>query len=419
MKKFLQKHWIYAVVILLIVGGLTTFFVVKAKNSAQTTYKTAKVTKGTLTVSVSGSGNVVVDKSENVNPSISGQVYDLAVSYGDTVKEGQTLFKIKNDQLDVTASQSYATYLQAKQSIDNSSLQLTQAQNDQTKVNDDSKSTDGDKSAAAQKVAVAETSVELAKINADNAYSSYQLQKKNAALRTVTAPIAGTITTLNVKNGDQLGSSSSASGASTGSSSASTASSSSASIPIVIADLDSIKGSISINEVDAASVKTDQKVSMTFDAIDGLTLTGKVERISTIGTETSGVVTYPVTIGFDSIDAKVKPQMSLTATITIDVKQDVLMVANSAIKTSGETNYVQILENGSPKQVSVEIGVANDTNTEIKSGLKEGDEVITQTISATAKKSATTSSTGSGGFGGLQGLTGSGGPPSGAMPSGN
>jgi macrolide-specific efflux system membrane fusion protein len=307
--------------------------------------------------------------------------------------------------------------LQAKQNIDNANLQVTQAQNEKTTVDNDSKSTDADKAEADQKVTVAQSSVDLAKVNSDNAYSNYLLQKKTAALRTVTAPIAGTITTLNVKNGDQLGSSSSGSSAGSSGSTSSSSASTSSSTPIVIADLGSMKGSISINEVDAAAVKTGQKVSMAFDAIDGLTLTGKVERVSTIGTETSGVVSYPVTIGFDSIDSKVKPQMSLTATITTDVKQDVLLVSSSAIKTSGETSYVMVMKNGSPQRVNVEIGSANDTDTEIKSGLNEGDEVVTQTISASAKATSTIS-TKSNGLN-LQGLTNSGGGPSGGMPPGN
>jgi len=416
MINFLRKRWIYVSLIILLAAGLSVFFILRSKNSSGTTYKTANITKGTLTVSVSGSGNVIVDKSETVSPSISGQVYDLSVQYGDKVEKGQTLFKIKNDQLDVTVSQAYASYLQAKESVSTGEYNVSKAQSDQTTVNDDSKSTDSDKAAAAEKVRSAESSLELAKINQDNAYSNYKLQKKNADLRTVTAPIDGTITTLGIKNGDQLGSSSGSSSGSTSSSSSSSSASSSSS-SIVIADLGSMKASVSINEVDATQVKADQKANMTFDAISGLTLTGKVERISTIGTETSGVVTYPATIIFDSIDEKVKPQMSLTATITTDVKQDVLMAPNAAVKTSGDTRYVQIMENGSPKQQDVEVGVSNDTYTEIKSGVKESDTVVTQTVSSSSSAKGATTATGNSSGLNLRSLSGgsgfSGGPPAG------
>ncbi len=411
MKKLFSNRKVLAIAIcVLMIGGLATFIYAKKKNSSEVTYKTARVAKETLVVSVSGSGNVVVDKSENVNPSISGKIYDLAVSYGDQVKKGQTLFKIENDELDISVSQAYASYLQAKQTVSSNEYKVTQAKTNQTTIEADEKSTDAQKADAAQAITEAESNLELSKIQATNSYSNYKLQKENADLRTVTAPIDGTITTLSIKNGDQLGSSGS-------SSSSSSSGSSSSSTPIVIADLSTLKAEVSINEVDATSVKADQKVSLTFDAIDDLTLTGKVERMSTIGTESSGVVTYPATITFDSLDERVKPQMSLTASITLEAKQDVLTVANAAIKSATDgTSYVLVMENGSPVQKTVEVGAANDTNTEIKSGLDEGSIVVTQTITASSGETTTTSTKSSGMN--LRSLTGDGGGmPAGGPPS--
>jgi multidrug efflux pump subunit AcrA (membrane-fusion protein) len=422
MKKFLQRRWIYIVVVLLVAGGLATYFVVKSKNSSQTTYKTSAVTKGTLTVSVTGTGNVAVSNSAVVNPSISGQVYDVSAKVGDNVKKGQTLFKITNSDLDISVQKAYVTYLQAKQSVDNANSQLSEAQSNQNDINNKAGATDDQKNAAAQKVTAAQSAIDVANVNVDSAYAQYKQAQTTAAERTVKAPIDGTITTLNITNGDQLGSSNSASSgsssgtsgqssssSSSGSSSTTSSSSSSSSAPIVIDDLSSMKASVSINEVDATSVQSGQKVSMTFDAIDGLTLTGKVEQVSTVGTNSSGVVTYPATISFDSIDAKVKPGMSLTATITTDVQQNVLMVANSAVKTStdGTSSYVLLMQNGKPVSQTVKVGKSNDTDTEITNGLNEGDTVVTQTISATAA-TATSSSRSSSSGPGAGGLSGGG-----------
>jgi len=422
MKKFLQRRWIYIVVVLLVAGGLATYFVVKSKNSSQTTYKTSAVTKGTLTVSVTGTGNVAVSNSAVVNPSISGQVYDVSAKVGDNVKKGQTLFKITNSDLDISVQKAYVTYLQAKQSVDNANSQLSEAQSNQNDINNKAGATDDQKNAAAQKVTAAQSAIDVANVNVDSAYAQYKQAQTTAAERTVKAPIDGTITTLNITNGDQLGSSNSASSGSSsgtsgqsssssgsGSSSTTSSSSSSSSAPIVIDDLSSMKASVSINEVDATSVQSGQKVSMTFDAIDGLTLTGKVEQVSTVGTNSSGVVTYPATISFDSIDAKVKPGMSLTATITTDVQQNVLMVVNSAVKTStdGTSSYVLLMQNGKPVSQTVKVGKSNDTDTEITNGLNEGDTVVTQTISATAA-TATSSSRSSSSGPGAGGLSGGG-----------
>lgn len=179
---------------------------------------------------------------------------------------------------------------------------------------------------------------------------------------------------------------------------------------------------ISMNEVDVAKIKVGQKATLTFDAVDGLSIAGQVAEIDTIGAVTQGVVTYNIKIGFNTQDDRVKPGMSVSAAIITDVKQDVLTVPNSAVKTQGANHYVEMFDqklttnsnstsNSSlntqgipsaltPRQQPVEIGLSSDTQTEIISGLKEGDQIVARTISATQTTAATAPSLfGSGGGG--------------------
>jgi len=413
--KFLKRPWvIVSLVIALAVGGYFIYHSAQSKKTT-TTYKTATVVKGTLTATVSGTGNLIVDSSANVNPSISGDVKNLAVKVGDTVKAGQVLFKISNDDLDLAVSKAYASLLQARQSLTDSQNKLTSDQATQTTLSSDAMATDAQKTDIAQKIISDATAITVAEVNVQSAESAYSTAKKTAAKRTVTAPISGAVTAVNIKDGDTLGSSSS-SGSNTGTSSttSSSSTSSSSSVPIVINDLSSIKVSISLNEVDAATVKVGQSVSMTFDAIDDLTSTGKILSIGTSGTETSGVVTYPAVISFDSLDARLKPAMSVSAVITTDVKQDIVYVPNSAVKSNDTSNYVLLMKDDKPSNQTVTVGIANDSYTEITSGLSEGDTVVTQTITASTRTSSTTSKSSSSGSG-LGGLTGGGGgtPPTG------
>jgi HlyD family secretion protein len=111
-----------------------------------------------------------------------------------------------------------------------------------------------------------------------------------------------------------------------------------------------------------------------------------------VGTVSQGVVTYTVKIGFDTQDDRVKTAMSVSAAIITDIKQDVLLVPNAAVKKSNNEQYVEILENNIPRYQAVEVGLSNDTMTEITSGLKEGDKVITQTITGNTTSTAKTSS---------------------------
>jgi len=157
---------------------------------------------------------------------------------------------------------------------------------------------------------------------------------------------------------------------------------------------------ISLNEVDAAKVKAGQKATLTFDALSDVSISGKVLEMDTAGTVSQGVVSYGVKIVLDTQDERIKPGMSVAADIITDVKQDVLVLPNNAIKSQGNSRYVELAEvpaemkqqsltsvsgvilSNSPKQQSVEIGLSNDLSTEIVSGLKEGDIVVTSTISS-------------------------------------
>lgn len=165
---------------------------------------------------------------------------------------------------------------------------------------------------------------------------------------------------------------------------------------------------ISLNEDDVAKIKIDDKVTMTFNAISDLTITGKVAEIDNIGTVSQGVVSYNVKIAFDTQDQRIKPGMSVSASIITNVAADVLTVPVSAVQSQGNTNYVLTLDpkqtqsatgqtgitsSIAPKMAVVQVGISDDTNTQITGGLNEGDTVVTQTITATAAKSTAATAT--------------------------
>lgn len=155
---------------------------------------------------------------------------------------------------------------------------------------------------------------------------------------------------------------------------------------------------LSLNEVDIAKVAMGQSATLTFDAVPDLVLTGKVTDIASTASSSQGVVSYDVTITFDTANEQIKPGMTVTAAIVSDVRQNVLMVPSSAVKYRGSQAYVETLSpdaatDGSvtPDQKDVSVGVSNDTMTEIVSGLNEGDTIVRQTVTAgTAAATATT-----------------------------
>ncbi|MBU1727887.1 efflux RND transporter periplasmic adaptor subunit [Patescibacteria group bacterium] len=226
--------------------------------------------------------------------------------------------------------------------------------------------------------------IQSSELSVQQKINALQDAKEKLADYSVRAPFDGTIATIDVKKNDSVSSGT------------------------LVATLITQKqiAEISMNEVDVAKIKTGARATLTFDAIEELTITGEVVEIDSVGAVEQGVVTYNVKISFDTQDERVKPAMSVSASIITEMKQDVLTVPNSAIKSQNNKSYVEVLDyhiepsnngNGNiglisktpPKRIAVETGISNDFQTEIISGLEEGDEIITRTILPTTTKTTT------------------------------
>ncbi len=212
--------------------------------------------------------------------------------------------------------------------------------------------------------------------------------QKNLDNYSVTAPFDGIIAAVNIKKGD-------------------TASNGTAVATLITKQK---IAEISLNEIDAAKIKTGQKVTATFDALPDLTLTGTVTEVDLVGAVSQGVVSYSVQVSFDVNDDRVKSGMTVSVSIITEAKTDVLTVPSSAIKTQGSQSYVEVFDippagylNGQgvesavlPRQQIVTTGTSNDSSIEILSGLKEGDYIVTKTvISSAAQTTSSTASIGS------------------------
>ena len=250
---------------------------------------------------------------------------------------------------------------------------------------------------AAAERSVKEKEEALAKLKADPdeldvRAKNIAMQQKQDALLTaqqsladhyVYAPFNGVVANINVKKGESI--------------------SSSAVLAVLITKQKIAE--ITLNEIDIAKIEPGQKVTIIFDAIEDLTITGEVVEIDTLGTVSQGVVTYNIKIRFDTQDERVKPGMSLSATIITNVKQNALLVPNSAIKQQGDTIYVQVADGAAAKASTatanisdamlstlnlrtqpIQTGLSNDIMTEVLDGLQQGDRVITQTISSNTAK---------------------------------
>jgi HlyD family secretion protein len=172
---------------------------------------------------------------------------------------------------------------------------------------------------------------------------------------------------------------------------------------------------VSLNEIDIVSVSEGQNVNLTFDAISGLTIQGEVNKIYSVGNVNSGVVSYDVEVMFKQDDERVKTGMSVNLEIITNSKKDILTVPSEAINTRNGKSYVEVFEipvenTANPNGViatskiirkEIEVGITDDTLTEIISGLNEGDQIILKTTSIQSSSSSSGVSTGGRNGGGM------------------
>ena len=389
------------IVILLAGGGWFGYQKISAKKTSAPQYQTATVERGTIISSVTATGTVATSNSTSVTTQASGVISKIYVKDGDLVKAGD---KISDIDLDLEgqqrASQAYASYQSAKNSLQSAKdkyytlqssmmtkwktyMEVAQSstyQNGDKSPNTDTRnlpqfySTMDDWLATEAEYKNQESVIAQGQTNLNNAWLSYQQTSS-----TIYAPISGTITGLSLQVGSFITAQSNSSGTSTSQRIANVVTTAPPTI------------TVSLTEVDTPKVKIDNKATVTFDALPGKTFTGNVVSIDTVGSITSGVTSYPTTIKLDVPDPSIFSNMGAQATIITNSKSDVLLVPTASIKTQDGASYVQILKNGNAEQNAVEIGISSDTQTEIISGLSEGDIVITSI--STGKTTGTTTTT--------------------------
>jgi len=325
------------------------------------------------------------------------ETYDTALAVSEALKSANNLIQFFEDQV-VQHNQKIPAVADAQLATLNTYtgkvntrltdlLSITSTiKNDKNTIVDANRSIDeGTQSLAKLKAGTDPLDLRSAGITVTQRENALLDAKTTLADYVVRTPFAGTLAKLNVQKGDTAGSG--------------------AVIGTLVAKQQIAQ--LSLNETDVAKVNVGAQATLTFDAIDGLTLTGIVSEIDTLGTVSQGVVNYTVKIVFDTQDDRVKSGMTVSAAIITNVKTDVLTVPNSAIKTTGGNSFVQIFTTplpqtsgtqGTPSAISplsrqVEIGIANDTVTEIVSGLNEGDVVVTRTITGTTAAPAPASAT--------------------------
>lgn len=257
---------------------------------------------------------------------------------------------------------------------------------------------------AAANVAVKQappTAASLAQLRAAVLQASATLAtaKRTLAQATLRSPEAGTVSAVSGVVGGQVSaagttSTSAADAASSGSSGSGSSSSGSGSSSSFVTLLgNGMQVTAEFSESDAAKIAVGQPATVTVSALPGEELAAHVISVGMTGSSSSGVVEYPVVFALDRSEPTLKPGMSANVGVTVAERDGVVNVPSAAVTGSGSNARVTVVSNGVQTVTPVVAGLQGDTTTEILSGLKPGQEVVTST-GATLFSSGTSGTTG-------------------------
>ncbi|MBI5127375.1 efflux RND transporter periplasmic adaptor subunit [Candidatus Roizmanbacteria bacterium] len=400
---FIKLSLIKKIIIIVIVLSLGFFGYSKISSSSKNkvSYETTKAEKGNLVVAVTGSGTVSSNNNSNVTTQATGVVKTLYVKDGDVVNTGDKILEIDLDlEGQQKNAQAWASYQGAQNSLQSAKDFLYTAQaelytkwqtyfdlseSDKYMGSDDKPKTEERNNnkeflitqdnwlAAEANFKLKEKAVDQARTSLTAAWYSYQQSSP-----IIYAPISGTVSGLSLQVGSVINSQSSSNTTATTNKIAGVRTDA---MPMI---------AINLTEIDVPKIKVGDKATITFDAFSDKTYTGKVISLDLIGTIASGVTSYPTVILLDTKSDQILPNMATSANIITDTKDDVLLIPTSAVTTENGTSIVQVMKNGKPQTVEVEVGLSSDEQIEITSGLKEGDIVVTSTTQSEATSGSST-----------------------------
>lgn len=177
------------------------------------------------------------------------------------------------------------------------------------------------------------------------------------AMRFADSPIAGVVTSVENKVGDQVNA---------------------GSVAFRVDDLDALLVDVMISEVDINQVSVGQEVFLNFDAILNKTYAGVVKEVALVGESANGAVNFLVSVEVTDADDAIKPGMTAAVDVVIGSVEGVLLVPNRAVRVVDGNRVVYVLGSaGALEMVDVELGASANSFSELVSGdLKNGDVVV-------------------------------------------
>ena len=374
---------------LALIGGLLfiAFVVRECRNGGTATYQTATVTRGPITQAVTATGTLNPVVNVQVGSQVSGNIAKLFADFNSEVKAGQTVAQIDPMLFQAAVMQAEGDLASAQAALELAKVNATRTE----QLFKQKISSQQDLDQAMANLHQSEANVKIKQGALDKA-------KADLEHCTITSPVDGVVISRSVDVGQTV------------------AASLQAPVIFTIAnDLTKMQIDTNVAEADVGTVEVDQNVDFTVDAFPQRTFHGKVVQVRNAPITVQNVVTYDTVIGVNNPDLKLKPGMTANVSILIAHRDNVLQIKNAALRyrradvpapgtkvgaaravgsagqgsggrgrPRGGERTVYLLSGGKPKPVQIKTGISDGVVTEVTEGLKEGDQIVTAELAASA-----------------------------------
>ncbi len=368
----------------LAVAAGAAYYFFSSNSKQETTYLTESVTRGNVEKTVVASGSVESVNEVDVGAQVSGKITKLYVKLGQEIKKGEMIADIDSTtQINTlntkkAALVSYQAQLKAKKTAYDVALS---SYNRLSKLYTQKATSLDSLNTAKSTLDNAKAEMEAIEANIKQAEIEVNTAETNVGYTKITAPMDGTVVSVPVSEGQTVN-----------------ANQTTPTI-VTIADLSKMKIKPEISEGDITKVKAGQEVSFTIlsdsqtvyhsviDSVDPANTTTSDSSSTSSSTSsnssssTTSAIYYYANVLIDNPDRTLRIGMTTENNIKIANAKDVLLVSNMAIQKRDSKSFVNVLnDKNQPEQREVETGVQNDFQTEIKSGLNEGEKVIVSQV---------------------------------------
>jgi len=351
-----KKRTLIITTICVVVIGIVLGVVLTRGTSPESTLTTVNVTRGDIVKTVLVDGSLVMPDKAYLSFGATGTVEEVLVDEGNNVTKDQVLAR-----LDAPSLESSVEMAELQVEIAEEGVKAARAQYEIAEINLDEPPPTVSEDVLELQLDAAKASWETAKLNLEIAELSLESAELNLEKAVIVAPFDGVVADISITEGKEISAATLATPA------------------ISLVDTSKIEMRGFIDEIDIAMVQLGQEVNIILDALPDEEVKGSVVFISPVGTIIAGVVSYDTTITLKNPVAELRDGMSATAEVIIERHDDVLSIPNRYIRGTTENPMVVVFVDGQQEEREITLGLTDGINTEILSGLEEGEKVVLPT----------------------------------------